>query len=263
MRRRRLQIALAASAVGPAVLAVGFVAQADWAVATWPYETGPLSNLFLGAILAAIAVATLWVAASADWVALGSSAVFPLLMLAGLATFVLVDGGAGDDPGALAFAGVLAVGSLYSLVLVLVGARGEPKDRRPLPRLVRGSFGLFALVLAAAGAALVLGAQSLIPWPAGAESLVMFGIIFLAAASSYAYGALRPVWTYAYAALTGFLAYDLVLLPALLGHLADVPSEQRTSLVVYIAVLLYSAAVGAWFLLVRRDTRLWRRHAGS
>ena len=86
----------------------------------------------------------------------------------------------------------------------------------------------------------------------------MFGFIFCAAASSYAWGALHPAWGYAIVPLLGFLAYDLILLPPLIGHFDDVVPEQRTSLIVYVAVLGYSAALASYYLLIHRDTRLWR-----
>lgn len=263
VRTRNLQIALAVSALGPAALAVGFIAQAGWAAATWPFETGPLSNLFLGSILAAIAVATLWVSISADWAALGASALFPLIMLVGLVSFLVAESVARDDPGLLPFAAALGVGAAYSLVLVVAGSRSGLRDTRPVPLLVRASFAIFALVLIAGGVALVLGAQNVIPWPVGEESLVMFGLIFLGAASNYVYGALRPAWGYVYAPLLGFLAYDLVLLPPLVASFSDLGPAQRTSLIVYVAVLVYSGALGVYFLLVRRDTRLWARAAGA
>lgn len=259
MRTRYLQIALAVSALGPAALAIGFIAQAGWAAATWPFETGQLSNLFLGSILAAIAVATLWVSATADWGALGASALFPLLMLIGLATFVAPLSFGADDPGGLLFAAACAAGALYSLALMLAGARCELLDQRSVPRLVRASFAVFALVLIAAGVALVFGAQNVIPWSAGPESLAMFGLIFLGASSSYVYGAVRSVWGYAYAPLLGFLVYDLVLLPPLIASFPDVAPEQRTSLIVYVAVLAYSGALGIYYLLIRGDTRLLAR----
>ena len=63
---RSISLALAVSAAGPALLAIGYAAQADWATGTWPFETGRLSNLFLASILVAIAVPTLWV--SATWI---------------------------------------------------------------------------------------------------------------------------------------------------------------------------------------------------
>jgi hypothetical protein len=155
---------MAASALGPAMLAIGFIFQTDWATSTWPFETSRLSNLFLGS---------------------------------------------------------------------------------------------FAMVLVAAGQALVVGADDVMPWAVSDESGVMFGLIFLGAASSYVFGAVRPMWGYAYAPLLGFLVYDLVLLPPLIYHFSDVAPENETSLILYVAVLSYSAALATYYLLISQSTRLW------
>jgi hypothetical protein len=118
---------------------------------------------------------------------------------------------------------------------------------------------VFALVLVAAGLALVLGADNVMPWPVSDESGRMFGFIFLGAASSYVYGAVRPMWGYVYAPLLGFLVYDLVLMPPLIDHFSDVAPENETSLILYVAALSYSAALATYYLLISRSTRLWAR----
>jgi hypothetical protein len=259
MRSRFSQLGFAATAIPPAVLAIGFAAQMSWAASTWPFETARLSNFFLGSILAAIAVPVLWVNARREWGALRSSALFPFLMLAAMAIYLIEEDLAGDDSGLLPFAGAMTFGAVYALALMLAGGRVPLQDRRPIPLLVRASFAVFALVLVTAGLALVLGADNIMPWPASDESLVMFGFIFLGAASSYVYGTLRPMWGYVYAPLLGFLAYDLVLLPPLLDHFSDVAPEHHTSLIVYVAVLVYSGALATYYLVIRRSTRLWGR----
>lgn len=258
---RSLRLALAVSAIAPAALALGHIAQMEWAAGTWPYEIGPLSRYFLGAILAAIAVAVIWVSASGDLGALRASAPFPLLMLAAIAVYLVGRELATDDRGLIPFAIAMAIGAAYAAAAFAVGSRSPVRDRRPLPPLARGSFVLFALVLIAAGAALALGATELIPWPASDESKAMFGLIFLGASASYVYGAVRPMWGYAYAPLLGFLAYDVVLLGPLIDHFSKVAPEQRTSLVVYVAVLAYSGALAVHYLLISRETRLRRPRA--
>ncbi len=255
---RSISLALAVSAAGPALLAIGYAAQADWATGTWPFETGRLSNLFLASILVAIAVPTLWVSATRDWGALRGSAPFPFLMLTAMAVFLVGLQVFGAESGLIGYAFVMALGALYAAALIRAGIGIPLRNARPLPRLVRASFAVFAIVLVAAGVALVAGADNVIPWPADEDSLIMFGFIFCAAASSYAWGALHPAWGYAIVPLLGFLAYDLILLPPLIGHFDDVVPEQRTSLIVYVAVLGYSAALASYYLLIHRDTRLWR-----
>ena len=256
---RSLPLALGATAIAAAALAIGFASQASWATGMWPFETGRLSNFFLGAILAATALATLWVSTTRDWGALRASALFPFLSLSAIAIYLVVQQASGAHSGLVPFAVGMTLAATYALALMLVGARFELQHRRPLPRVVRDSFALFAAVLAIAGGALTAGADDVIPWPVGEESLVMFGFVFLGAAASYLWGAVRPAWGYAYAPLLGFLAYDVFLLPPLVGHFSDVSPDQRTSLILYVAVLLYSGVLASYYLLIRRDTRLWAR----
>lgn len=257
MNPRLLRLALAVSAIGPVALAIGYIAQMEWAAQTWPYEIGTVSRYFLGSILAAIAAAMIWVSASGELGALRASSLFPLLMLAAMAGYLL----ARDDSALVPFAVVMAIGAAYAIAALAVGNTVALQDRRPVPPLARVSFVLFAAVLLAAGTALVLGASDLIPWPAGDESKAMFGLIFLGASASYIYGALRPLWGYAYAPLLGFLAYDIVLLAPLIDRFSEVDPGRRTSLAIYVAVLVYSGALGAYYLLISRDTRLWGSQA--
>jgi hypothetical protein len=248
-------------ALGPAVLGLGYLAGAGWATATWPFEISRLSEVFLASILAAMAAPVLWVAGTQEWGALRATALFPLIMLAAMAGYLIQEQAADDASGLLGFAGVMAVGALWALALVIAGARTPLHDRRRMPSVVRASFAVFVAVLVVAGLALVAGAENVMPWAVDEQSRVMFGFVFLGAASSYAYGVLRPECGYAYAPLLGFLAYDLVLLGPLVAHLSDVVDEQRASLVIYVAVVVYSVGLAAYFLLIRADTRLWQAPA--
>jgi hypothetical protein len=253
----RYQLAMAATAIVPAVLAIGFIGQLDWARDLWPFEISRLTSLFLGSILAAIAVPILWIAARREWAALSASALFPILMLAGMSVYLVEEEIADHASRLLGFALAMAAGAAYALALAVVGSRFPLRDRRPVPPVVRGSFAVFAVVLIASGIALVLGADNVLPWAVGEQTAVMSGIIFLAAASNYVYGTVRPLWGYVCPPLLGFMVYDVILLGPLINHFGDVAPEQRTSLIVYVAVLAYSAALGAYFLLIKRGTRLW------
>ena len=48
------RIALVLAGVASLVLCLGFVLEAAWATALWPWQESPLSYLFLGSIAAAI-----------------------------------------------------------------------------------------------------------------------------------------------------------------------------------------------------------------
>lgn len=255
---RSLQIGLAVTALGPAVIAVALIVGPEWADSLWPFETSRLTNLFLGSILATIVVPTLWVSACREWGALRASALFPGLMLTAMAVYLVVKE-LGDDSGLLGYAFAMGVGAVYAFVLMRLGGRVALQDTRRVPALVRASFAVFAAVLILAGVLLVAGVDNVLPWTVDDDTGVMVGFIFLGAASSYVYGALRPVWGFVTAPLLGFLAYDLILLWPLLDHFSDVASQHRTSLVIYVAVVAYSGALAAFYLLVRSDTRLGRR----
>lgn len=256
MSPRAAQLVLALSAIGPAILATAFIAQADWATSLWPYETSRLTNIFIGSIFAAIALPTLWVAARREYASLRAAALLPGSMFAATAVYLFADGKPAEGL-------ALGVGAAYAAVLVVLGSRVPLRDTGPMPMPVRISFGVFALVLVAAGALLVAGKDNILPWQVDDDSAVMAGFVFLGASTAYLYGVLRPAWGYAVAPLLGFLAYDAVLLGPLVDHFSDVVDEQRLSLVIYVAVLVYSALLGIYYLLVNAGTRIWGRPAAA
>lgn len=147
---------------------------------------------------------------------------------------------------------------LFFSLGVLLSARNIPlRDKRPLPNPARLSFIIFALALILAGLALILKLPNIIPWPLIPESSVMFGWMFLGAASTYVYAALKPFWNFARGPLLGFLVYDLVLGLPLIGHLADVKPENQLSLILYLIIVIYSVLLGIYYLFINRQTRSW------
>lgn len=258
---RFLELGVVVAALGGAFVGFGFVAQTGWAEETWPFATSRLTNYFLGSILLAIAVPAAWVTATRRWAALRASALFPFITFAMMGIYLLARELSGDRSGLVPYAAGTATVAGLALALQIGGGRFllQDRDRRAVPLLVRGSFGVFAMVLIGAGMLLVFGVDNILPWRVTDETGVMVGLTFLGAASSYVYGFIRPVWGYVYAPLLGFLAYDLVLLPPLLDQFSDVVPDQRTSLVIYVAVLVYSATLAAYYLLVHPSSRLFTR----
>jgi hypothetical protein len=59
--------------------------------------------------------------------------------------------------------------------------------------------------------------------------------------------------------LWAFLAYDLVLIVPYLLHFTLVRPELMPSLLVNTLVLVYSAALAIYYLLVKKETRTWRK----
>lgn len=126
-----------------------------------------------------------------------------------------------------------------------------------MPKLVRASFALFMLVLVPVSGLLILQAPVVFPWPLRPEASVVFGLIFLGAASYFAVALRSPRWHSAKGQLIGFLAYDLVLIGPFLSHFGAVAPDHRLSLILYVAVLAYSGAIAVFFLFVNAETRPW------
>lgn len=248
------RVLIGAGALGNLVLAVGLAVQNSWAVQLWPWETGRLSHIFLGAMLAAIGAGAAWIALSGEGGSLPAGFLNLAVALGGIATYLLLSGPEHRTLGVAT--GALA---LVNLGLLLVTLPRATLGARRVPRLVRASNGVFAAVLAVVGLALVLGAEGIMPWPLDPDTSVVFGWIFFGDAFYFAYATARPRWDSARAQLWSFLGYDAVLLVPLVGHLGDVGSDLLPNLVVYVAVLVYSAGLGLYYLVLDPRTRGWGR----
>jgi hypothetical protein len=257
-----VRVASALSGLMFLVITLGFFFQASWATRLWPWPDSRLSYIFIASITAAVMAPLLWLAAVPDWRAsaggglnlaiafAGMSANLALLLLSGqrqlllyLAGFVLIT---------LAY----LAGSLWALLLPL-------RDTRPMPRLVRFSFALFAVVLVLTALALIFKAPTVFPWPLKPETSVMFGWVFMGAAVYFAYGAFQRHWHDARGQLLGFLAYDLVLIGPFLADFASVPPGHLLSLTIYVVVLVYSGALAIFYLFVNPRTRSWPIQSGQ
>lgn len=260
MRVTRLRVGLILAALIPAtlilfVLVSGFLAQVSWATDLWPWPAKPLSYIFIASILAAIAVPMLWIALTGEAAAIRAGALDLTVMYGGMFVYVLTLIGNPHEPRlwpyALAF-GLATAGSAGAFFF----ARPIPwADPRPMPQPVRLSFGAFAVILIGAGVALLLHAN-IFPWRLGPETSVMFGLIFLGAATYFIYGALDPHWGNAVGQLAGFLAYDLVLLSPFFGHFDSAQGGSLISLVIYVAFLVYSGALASYYLFASKATRI-------
>jgi len=146
--------------------------------------------------------------------------------------------------------------ALGSILLFLIGGKYPRSDKLP-PRLVRNSFLVFAIALFAATVMLLARAPVVFPWPLKPDSSTMFGFLFLASAIYFFDGWLRPSIANSYGQLIGFLVYDLILIPPYLRHWEKTTGGYRVSLVIYLIVLVWSAALAIWFL-VKHPVRLRR-----
>jgi hypothetical protein len=147
-----------------------------------------------------------------------------------------------------------ATTALAGLALFVWSVRLPFRAERPMPRLVRVSFGVFVVLLVGSGTQLVGGSQAILPWEVTRELAVLYGWYFIGAAAYFAYGVARPVWHNAVGQLLGFLAYDLVLIGLVAGLLPAISDERRASLFIYLAVLTYSALLAVYYVFVSGET---------
>jgi hypothetical protein len=245
------------------VVTVGFFLRVGWATALWPWPDGRLSYVFISSIAAAIAAPMTWIGLTGEFGAARGGAVNLGITAAGMAVYLSVlygrDGGVQLLLSAVAAAFFLAIN-----VGILVWSRRQPiRDRRTMPRPVRASFGVFTAVLLLVSGLLVLQAPVVFPWPLRPESSVMFGLIFLGAASYFVVALRSPRWHSAKGQLIGFLAYDLVLIGPFLAHFGTVEPAHRLSLILYVGVLVYSGALAVYYLFVNVETRSWQVESGA
>jgi predicted membrane channel-forming protein YqfA (hemolysin III family) len=253
-----LRALFALGCVAASVLAWGYFRQEAWALSTWPWTDGRLSNIFVASILAAVALPLAWVAwrgrlgsAAGGFAHLG-------VILAGTASVLAT----ATVPEARVPLGGLAAG-LAAAALGCAGLawwshRQPNRDTRPLPVSMRVWFVLYILILIPAGMALVRGVPGIMPWSLKPATSGIYGWVFLAAICSFLYPLLRPRMEYAMVGLLGFLAYDLVLIPPFVQLFATVKPEFQTTLIVYTSALVLSGLVSVWYLFFDRRTRLSR-----
>jgi hypothetical protein len=134
---------------------------------------------------------------------------------------------------------------------------------------------VFVGALVVAGSLLVMQFQ-VFPWHLQPLSATLIGIIFLGAATVFAYAVVYPSWAHAAPALAGFLAYDLVLFVPYarlfmsgdgtpLGDdlYGSGPSSgvNTTSLVIYLSILTISTLLALYSFFVDPRARWLRRPA--
>jgi hypothetical protein len=237
------------------VLAGGFFAELEWATTLWPWPAAPLTYVFIASILAAIAIPLLWIALSDEAAAMQAGAIDLAVMYAGMLVYVVTLIGDPGQPDLVPYAIVFGLACLGSAVAFARTRTIAWVDPRPMPGPVRVSFAAFAVILVAAGTALIFHAE-IFPWPLTAESSVMFGMVYLGAAVYFVHGFLRPMWANAAGQLAGFLAYDIILLAPFLDRFGEAGGGELRSLIVYTAFLLYSGVLAVYYLFLARPTKI-------
>lgn len=239
------------------ILTAGFFFRFSWATQLWPWADSRLSFIFVASIFAAISIPILWIGATGEFGAAEAGALELVVTYLGVTAYLVHLYARHGGVHLLIATIVCGVGYLSVLGVYLWSRRIPLRDTRPMPLPIRLSFGVFTVALLAVGIALIRQAPHVFPWPLNPSSSVIYGWIFLGASVYFLHGALRPRWANTCGQLLGFLAYDLILIGPLLQQFATVKPEHRTSLIVYTAVLLYSALLASYYLFINRATRIW------
>jgi hypothetical protein len=240
------------------IFAVGFYFQMSWATNIWPWQDGRLSYIFIASIMASIGMPILWIGWSGEWGAMAGGAINLGISYVGISVFLFQLYSQTQNDRLLAYSLGCGMLALVNLGILFWSLRYPIHDSRQLPRLVQISFVVFTIVLLLVGSALILRSPTIFPWPLSPDTSVMFGWIFLGAAFYFIYAILNPSWHNAQGQLLGFLAYDLVLLVPFVGHLSTVKPEHMLSLVIYMVVIAFSAALAIYYLFINKPTRQWR-----
>ena len=240
------------------ILTLGFAYRDAWVISLWPWPDGRLSYLFVGSILAAIALPIIWIGLSGELAAMRAGALDLALSCSGIGIYLFLLNQQTKEEYLNLYALGSVVAVFFNLILYGLSLHIPFRDQRPVPGLVRWSFLLFALLLIAVSTALLLQYPHVFPWPLKNQTSVLIGWIFLGAAVYFIYGFIVPVWGNACGQLLGFLAYDLVLLWPFYQHLTAVKDAHWLSLIVYISILIYSALLAVYYLFLHPTTRFWK-----
>jgi hypothetical protein len=256
-----IRAAIGLIAVANLVLGWAFVRQMSWALDLWPTETGRLTYTFIGSILVAVAAGAGWIAISGERGSLPAGFLNLVVLTGGIGGYLLIQGTRTDQGDWVAYGIVGLVLAAANFVLFLRTRDVPIQEFRPLPWLVRGSYVVFTAVLLMVGGAMILQRADIMPWPVDSDTSTLIGWIFFGNAFYFLYAVLRPTWQTARAQLWSFLAYDVILIWPLIDHIATVTDtlpNLRSNLYIYIAILVYSAALAIFYLLINPRTRTWR-----
>lgn len=239
------------------VLALGFAFQVPAVTSLWMWPDGKLSYIFVGSMLAAMSAAIIWIGYDGDLAASFPGAINWTVAFSLMAVSMIGFRGNPELPGLNIYIVIFFALAILSLIFGWWGSRNFTlQDTRPMPPLVKGSVVVFMLVLAVVSSLLLAQYPTVFPWPLKPHSSMMFGSLFLGSCVYFAYTLFRPSWGVAKSQLLAFLAYDLVLIVPYLRHLSTVKPEHKTSLIVYLTVIIYTMLLCIYYLFINKSTRI-------
>ena len=251
MKLSPLQWGAIAFGLADLVLTAGYFARWDWAIATWPWQNlEPLDYLLVSSFLAGATAVILWIGWTGEGGAASGATLNVGTMNAGAAVYLYRIGFHRRAALFLLFAAINAALFVWSV-------RQPIRDKRPVDKLLRGSFLVFTAVLIFASVELFRQSPTIFPWKIEPDVEIMVAWLFAGSAVYFGWGLIRPSWHNARGQLIAFLAYDLVLLPRYLAMFRVVEPEHLQSLIVYVAVIVYSSLLAIYYVFIHPKTRGW------
>lgn len=241
-----------------ALFAVGFFFQLPFALALWPWKaTSALSYILLASFFAAAAASTCWCIASKTYGALAGVALDYLVIFGPLALYSFVAAASRGQSSLAWFGLACVVGVAFGAALFRWSRRIPLSPTPPMPRLARWSFVVFILALLLVSVQMIFRFPNIVPWVVTDDLSVIIGVMFLGAAAYFIYALRYPSWSNTAGQLAGFLAYDVVLIVPFLQRMGSIQPQFRTNLIIYIAVLVYSGLLAAYYLFISPTTRIF------
>lgn len=227
----------------------------------WP-KTPPLGFVFVAAMLAGAAAPLLWIGLSGQLSAIRAAMLTGMVTNTGIALHLYVKHALPGRERYLPFAALFAFGSILMSAVFAWSKRLPATGDRSIPPIIRWLFLLFSAILLPVGAAMVLEIPHIFPIPLTTDMAAVYGWFLLGSFTYYFYGFWKPSQLNSTGHLLSFLMYDLLMLPSYSKYWAVVAPEFRTSLFVYLTVLITSAILCGYFLLLDPRTRLFKGGAG-
>jgi hypothetical protein len=226
----------------------------------WP-KTPPLGCVFVAAMFAGGAAPLLWVGLSGHLSAIRAAMLTGVVANTGIALHLFAKHALPGNGRYLPFSALFAFGAILAGTVFTLTTHLPARSDRKCPPVVRWAFLLASAILLPVGVSLVLDVPHVFPIPLTTDMAAVYGWFFLGSFAYYAYGFWKPSWLNSIGQLLSFWTYDLLMIPPYVGYRSLAYPEDRTSLFVYLAMLLASAVFCSYFLLVDPRTRLFKSRA--
>jgi hypothetical protein len=232
------------------IIGAGLAFGQDWGTFIWPWPDGKLTYLVAASIVGPVGICSLYAAWTQNFRAAIAGGIALVVCAAG-AAFVIA-----ETIGRGAHATGTALVALGGLALIAWCAANTPKDSLAAPKGARLALSAVALVLITVSTFLLTKFPTVFPWPLKPETSLLYGALFFGLFIAFAYAMWTGAWGDAELLLIGLLVYDLILIGPFLQHFGKVLPEHALSLKIYVAVLVITAPVAAYYLFWGRPKSL-------